>query len=154
MKKLLLLILLGTVLHTHAQTDTTAVRDTIVRGSITIHIKTFRNTRGTANIALYNSSKTFMKKEVFAGAIVNPVTALVKFTFDSIPPGNYAVAVIHDENGDGILNTNDMGIPSEGYAFSNDAKGMFGPPEFKDARFNFSGKNKTLYLNMVYSKAR
>ncbi len=44
--------------------------------------------------------------------------------FEDIPPGRYALAVIHDENMNGKLDANWLGVPKEGYGFSNDAKGL------------------------------
>lgn len=52
-----------------------------------------------------------------------------------LPPGIYAVAVIHDENADNKLAAGLFGIPAEGYGFSRDESGLFGPPKFDDARF-------------------
>ncbi len=59
--------------------------------------------------------------------------------FEDILPGTYALAVIHDENMNGKLDTNWLGIPIEGYGFSNDAKGLFGAPSFSAARFPYDG---------------
>lgn len=69
--------------------------------------------------------------------------------FDPIPRGTYAVACFHDENANGRLDTNLLGIPSEGTVASNHAKGTLGPPSFKDAKFTFSGPTE-LTLNMSY----
>ncbi len=55
--------------------------------------------------------------------------------FDDVTPGEYAVAVFHDENGNNDLDRNLFGIPSEGTGASNDAHNMFGPPSYEDARF-------------------
>jgi len=53
----------------------------------------------------------------------------------SVPPGVYAVAAIHDRNGNGRLDTNLLGMPKEPYGFSRAARGRFGPPSFEDAAF-------------------
>lgn len=53
---------------------------------------------------------------------------------DDVPPGSVAVAVFHDEDVDGELDQNFLGIPREDYGFSRDARGRFGPPGFDDAR--------------------
>lgn len=47
----------------------------------------------------------------------------------------YALSVCHDENSNGRCDTNFLGIPSEGVGVSNNARGSFGPPKFRDARF-------------------
>lgn len=51
----------------------------------------------------------------------------------NVPGGMWAVLAYHDENGNKKLDTNFVGIPNEGYGFSNGAKARFGPPSFKDA---------------------
>ncbi len=55
--------------------------------------------------------------------------------------GYYAYMVIHDEDSDQILKSNWIGIPKEGVATSNDARGRFGPPSFEKAKFEISSKN-------------
>ena len=59
--------------------------------------------------------------------------------FDGVAPGVYAVGMIHDENDNHKLDTNWIGIPTEGYGTSRDAVGKFGPPSFKDAAFSYGG---------------
>ncbi|MBU3937857.1 MAG: DUF2141 domain-containing protein [Proteobacteria bacterium] len=53
--------------------------------------------------------------------------------FEDIVPGRYAFAVIHDESMNGKLDTNSLGVPTEGYGFSNDAKTWLGAPSFSAA---------------------
>lgn len=52
-----------------------------------------------------------------------------------VVPGRYAVRAFHDVDGDGKMATNPFGIPTEPFAFSNDAKGTFGPADWADAAF-------------------
>jgi uncharacterized protein (DUF2141 family) len=54
----------------------------------------------------------------------------LELLFSNLSPGDYAVMLFHDENGNGKMDSNIVGIPTEGYGFSNDAKGSFGPPKF------------------------
>ena len=56
-------------------------------------------------------------------------------TFEDIPEGTYAVSIFHDENDNGKMDTNFLGIPSEDYGCSNDASGFLGPPKWEDAKF-------------------
>ena len=73
----------------------------------------------------------------FAGAVAAQwqvaLAGSVEFIFTGLPAGSYAVAVYHDENGNEELDTNLLGIPREGFAFSGDARGFAGPPSFDDA---------------------
>src|SRR5581483_9984203 len=70
--------------------------------------------------------------------------------FEDIPPGTYAMAVIHDENMNGKLDTNWLGIPTEGYGFSNDAKALLGAPSFSAASFQYDGRNLDLTMSLHY----
>jgi uncharacterized protein (DUF2141 family) len=70
--------------------------------------------------------------------------------FLDIPPGTYALAVIHDENMDGKLGTNSVGIPTEGYGFSNDASALMGAPSFNAASFAYSGRTLELTVSLNY----
>ena len=60
-------------------------------------------------------------------------TEPVMVRFADLRPGDYAVAAFHDADGDGELNTNIAGAPTEGYGFSNNAGGFMGPPSFEAA---------------------
>ena len=74
-------------------------------------------------------SKAFKK-----GAI--PVSdRSVRYSIDQLPYGDYALSIIHDRNGNGKLDMNSMGIPTEAIGFSNNVMGAFGPPKFSRARF-------------------
>ena len=60
---------------------------------------------------------------------------LARVTFEGVPFGTYALKVFHDENDNGKLDTNFVGMPKEAFGFSNDAMGRFGPPDFDAASF-------------------
>lgn len=70
--------------------------------------------------------------------------------FADIPPGTYAIAVIHDENMNGELDTNWMGFPTEGYGFSKTTIGEFGAPAFSAASFRYDGQNLNLTIELKY----
>ena len=57
----------------------------------------------------------------------------VVVSLGDLAPGAYAVSVIHDLNGNGDIDLNMLGMPTEGYGFSNDARGTLGPPSFDAA---------------------
>ncbi len=130
--------------------DTANVYDSL-HGNLTVFIKNINKIIGNINIAVFNSYASFVNNgPVFRGAIV-PVTAFnMLVPFDSVPKGVYSVAVFHDEDKNGVLNKNQMNIPIEGYGFSNNAAGNMGPPNFTQTKFIYSGKNKTITINMSY----
>ena len=65
-----------------------------------------------------------------------------------LPPGEYAISIYYDANGNGELDTNFIGIPKEPVALSNNAKAKFGPPKYKDAVFTLSAEGLTQRIQM------
>ena len=70
--------------------------------------------------------------------------------FSGIAVGKYAVSVFHDENSNGKLDSNFLGIPREGVGASNNAKGHFGPPKFDAAAVQFAGGRLDLKITIAY----
>lgn len=119
-----------------------------------IHVEVggMRNNNGQIICALYSSADGFPKKSEKAIAHVNSAISDKQAVceFPGIAPGTYAVSVFHDENSNGKLDTNFMGIPREGVGASNDAKGHLGPPKFGAAAFLFSGGRMSLTIRINY----
>ncbi len=92
---------------------------------------------GELRIAMFNSQETYTKEPVYT--VVIPVdSTIVVWKVDELPFGEYAIAVYHDKNTNGKLDTNLLGIPKERYGFSNNARGRFGPASWKDSFFEFN----------------
>ena len=119
---------------------------------IHVEIRGMRNNNGQVMCALYASPDGFPKKSEKALAHANSAIAdkQALCEFSGVPPDTYAVSVFHDENSNGKLDTNFMGIPREGVGASNDAKGHLGPPKFDAAAFHFSGGRMTLRIKINY----
>jgi uncharacterized protein (DUF2141 family) len=121
-------------------------------GVLTVTISNFKNDRGSAVVSLYNNSDGFPKspdkalKKMSVRILNNQAVA----DFESLPAGEYAVSVYHDENGNKKMDTNFFGIPKEGVGNSNNAKGHFGPPKYADAKFSFNGDKQTISIKIVY----
>ncbi|MBS7233090.1 DUF2141 domain-containing protein [Flavobacterium psychroterrae] len=109
--------------------------------NLTVSVSGLKNNTGMVRVGLYNSDGTFLKtiyKSVASKIKNNEATV----TFEGIPAGEYAISTYHDENNNGKLDKNMMGIPSEDYAASNNAKGFMGPPAYQDAKFVVSKDSK------------
>ena len=75
----------------------------------------------------------------------------VETVFDSLPAGEYAVSVLHDENGNRSLERSKLGFPKEGVAFSNDQKVKLSAPKFDKCKFHLSlGENKKIIVRLDY----
>lgn len=70
--------------------------------------------------------------------------------FTQLTPGRYAVAVIHDENDNGRLDRTFLGVPIEGYGFSNDRRGFFGAPSFDAASIVIGDGDVSTFVTLVY----
>ena len=119
---------------------------------IHVEIVGLRNDKGQVLCALFSSADDFPKKTDEAVARTTSVITNrhAVCDFPGIAPGTYAVSVFHDENSNGKLDTNFMGIPREGVGASNDAKGHFGPPKFDAAAFRFPGGRLELKITINY----
>lgn len=119
---------------------------------IHVHIENLRGDRGQVICALFSSPEGFPKDSRKAVARVTSAISAkqARCDFVGIPPGTYAVAVFHDENSNGKLDTNFVGIPREGVGASNGAVGHLGPPKFNAAAFRFSGGSLSLEIVIHY----
>lgn len=106
-------------------------------GTIVVEMVGFRNDRGLACVALFGEGGGFPDALDGAAALGEARIEGGRCTIalEDVPAGAYAVSVIHDENENGELDTNALGIPTEGFGFSNNPKIRFGPPRFAKARF-------------------
>jgi len=105
-------------------------------GTVYVEISEINEIKGKISIGLYSNAETFPTSgKEFKGKMAEVTGTTVIYTFKDIPSGVYAVAIYHDSNSNGKLDKNFLGIPKENYAFSNNASGTFGPPDFKDAAF-------------------
>lgn len=132
MKKILVLIFF-TIFYLNSNAQ-------IEKKSITIKVTNIKNDKGILMVAIYSSKKDFLKKPYLKaiGKIKNKKSTII---FKNIEPGTYAISIIHDINSNKKLDFNFLGIPKEPTAASNNAKGTFGPPSFKDAKFKIEKEN-------------
>ena len=130
---------------------------------VTIH--GVRSSTGSLMIGLYDSEEHFRSAIAHAGnlgLVTNPsrlvgivlraVSGTQSAVFTELKPGAYAVITFHDENDNGKLDKNMLGIPSEGYGFSNDAEGFLAAPSFKDSAVTLGGHNKAIDITLKYPR--
>jgi uncharacterized protein (DUF2141 family) len=103
------------------------------QNTIEVEIINFESDKGVAQVGLFNTETSFLDK-VYKGKAVKIKDQKAIAIFTDIPDGTYAISVFHDKNEDEKLNTF-LGIPTEKYAASNNAPSKFGPPKWKDAKF-------------------
>ena len=101
-------------------------------------------------IALFDNKNDYLNLDkMFAGFDIAADSSVVSCTFQGLPFGTYALTIYHDEDSNGELNRSWLGMPQEGYAFSNNYHNVLKPASFEDAAFEFSGSN-LLIISMNY----
>jgi uncharacterized protein (DUF2141 family) len=125
-------------------------------GNLTINVAGVKNQSGKICASLFSGSQGFPSdsQKAVKSECIKITENPQKLTFKNLKPGNYAVALIHDANEDGMINTNSFGIPIEGFGFSNNPTILTGPPKFNQAAVFVAGSNTDLQIKMQYFLGR
>lgn len=117
--------------------------------SFELTIEGISEEKGEIRIAVFNSEVSYNEKEDPIHAIVLPVDGgTLIWDEEKLPYGDYAIAVYHDKNTNGELDSNILGIPKEAYGFSNNARGRFGPASWQDAHFTISSRTYSMSIQV------
>jgi uncharacterized protein (DUF2141 family) len=122
--------------------------------NLTIKITGIRNAKGRINFVLFKDGKGFpidIASAVAAQRIeIDPQTLSATAVIKNLPQGNYAAAVLHDENLTGKMDFDAQGIPQEGYGISNNPDTTQGPPTPEDAKFVVNQPESAIEIKMTY----
>jgi uncharacterized protein (DUF2141 family) len=117
---------------------------------LSVEVSHLRSAKGTVRVCLTADPDNFPACVDDARATTRSIPAsMTSIRFDGLPRGNYAVAVIHDENSNHKLDTF-AGIPREGFGFSRNPSVTFGPPRFAAARFTLTSDADVQQVRMRY----
>jgi len=125
------------------------------KGEIRVVVRGLRNGEGRVGCSLFNNAEGFPRNRAkeYREMWVPIHDRLAVCDFTKIPSGTYAVSVMHDENSDGKMDFNWIGMPTKGYGFSNGAKATLSPPSFDAASFGYDGKGLiSIPIDVVYRK--
>ena len=106
--------------------------------------------RGNLYVAVYDAPYDFLNTQKVKAKQNVPVTktGAIELSFPGLPPGRYAVSCFHDLNGNGTLDTNMWGIPTEPYGFSNNARPMHRAPNWEEASFSLTENGNALKIRL------
>ncbi len=125
----------------------------MVTNILTVEVSGFRKIKGNLCVALFDNPEAYRDKNNLQ-PIRTSSSLLVgdpqTVTFSELPYGDYAIAVFHDENEDLQLNTNFLGIPTEGMGFSNNPPLWKGGPDYETIKFAFTPEQTTISIKMKY----
>ena len=117
------------------------------KARLLVEVHNVRSQKGVVYIALFKSGKEFPEGKPTEGKKVDVKGNSVKATF-SVEPGNYAIAVFHDENNNGEMDKKIFGIPKEPYGLSNNFRPKMSAPKFSDCQFSVGESEKTVSIDL------
>lgn len=121
-------------------------------GDVVITVTDLRSSQGVVRACMTSRDDTFPKciKDPAAHHMVVPAGKTIEIRFTRVKPGNYAIALLHDENANGKADRAMGMMPTEGYGFSRDAPVKMAPPKFKDAVFKQGEGTNRVTIKMRY----
>lgn len=120
----------------------------VERGNLTVNIEGVETNDGQMIVDLHNIADAFPmdRDKAYRQLKTKIINGKASVTFENIDYDKYAIAAHHDEDGDGEVDTNFIGMPSEDLKASKNASGSFGPPDFEDAMIYMNKKNKSITI--------
>jgi uncharacterized protein (DUF2141 family) len=119
-------------------------------GEIALTIKGIENQNGHIAVGLYKSPQGFRTPSyAIRGVNLTPKGDQLTYTFTHIPNGIYAISIFHDENRNGKLDENFVGLPKEGYGFSNNVRPIYRGATFEESKFELKDQT-SLTINIGY----
>lgn len=121
-------------------------------GEVAITVTNLRSSEGVVRACMTTNPDIFprCRQDPASHRTVVPAGEKVELVFSGVKPGRYAVALLHDENGNGKADRALGMMPKEGFGFSRDAKVRMGPPSFDSAAFDYTGDARVLTIKMRY----
>ena len=116
-------------------------------GELTVSITNIRTDKGSVLISVMNSDAAWNNEEKPVARQKVAATGKDTVLHFTLPAGSYAVQVMHDENDNGKLDTNFMGIPPEGYGFSNNPQVMR-KAYYSESKFDIGDDAKSIVINL------
>lgn len=140
MKLLILTILASLTLATLFETT---------ENTVTVQVSGIKNNNGYILVALHDGSSDFPDGDGFKTASVDASRGSLEVVFENVPDGEYAIALMHDENANEEFDMDSNGMPLEGWGFSNNPEPMGGPAGWSEASFDIAG-DEDLSIDLIY----
>lgn len=115
--------------------------------NLQVTVTNIKGHKGDIIVGIFDSDENFMKKPI-EGKLAKPSGDSITVTFENLKPGKYAVSVLHDYNNNKDMDRNKLGIPKEGFGFSNNVIGAMGPPSFERAIIDLTPDLKDLDIGI------
>lgn len=126
---------------------------TAAQGKLMILVSNIKTSEGTIKLALFNSKQSYTNSNakpyrVASGTITSKGTSII--TLNNLPYGEYAIKLFQDKDNVGHIETNWLGIPKEGYGFSDNAIAQHSIPDYDAVKFLFTATNNQQKITLQY----
>jgi uncharacterized protein (DUF2141 family) len=118
------------------------------KATLVLKVTGLRSEKGQVKIAVFNSSEKWLGEQPIYSSTINVDSQTVTWRINDVPYGDYGVAVFHDENSNGKMDKNVLGIPLEPYGFSNNVRITLGPPKWEEAKFTVKGSTAEVSIGV------
>jgi uncharacterized protein (DUF2141 family) len=120
---------------------------------LAVTVEGVRNATGVVYVCLWSAALTYpdcAKSVPHARRAIPPEGGTARTVFDGLPPGTYAISVLHDENGNGVMDSSWLGVPREGFGFSRIPRLVaMRAPTFEEASFRVEADG-SVTVTMIY----
>jgi uncharacterized protein (DUF2141 family) len=119
----------------------------LAQTKLQVTVTNIKGQKGNIIVGIFDSNENFLKKPL-DGRMEKASGDSITVVFENLKPGKYAVSVLHDANKNKDLDKNKLGIPKEGFGFSNNVIGAMGPPSFERALIDLTPDQKDLDIGI------
>lgn len=114
-----------------------------------LEVSNIKSVRGNLVVSIYDKKENFLEKGFEFKKMIHSVDGpAMTFKIEGLPLREYSIATFHDENADGDCNLNFLGVPIEGYGFSNNLRPIFSAPKFEKTKFDLR-HNQQLHIRLI-----
>jgi uncharacterized protein (DUF2141 family) len=117
--------------------------------TITVTLNKVKVAKGDIRASLCESEAAYKADTCITDIVVKAQKGTTTLVFENIAPGTYGIQLMHDKNGNGEMDFNFLGIPKEGYGFSNNAKPVFSAPSFKKIAFTVGEADVSQSIDLI-----
>jgi uncharacterized protein (DUF2141 family) len=118
-----------------------------------ITVNDLRSANGNISVSVFVDDEGFKNEKAFLHKVFSKEEYLVGKTFScklDLPEGRYGIVILDDENADGDMDYNWIGVPKEGYGFSNFIHKGFSKPAYSDFEFDLNKDTKEMNISLRY----
>ncbi len=116
--------------------------------TLSVEVRGFKQLEGVIQLGLFSNEESFLETgSEFRTAEVAVDSSTTIIVLEGLPYGQYAISLYHDQDSDGCIDKNFLGIPAEPYGISNDAWHRFSAPKWDEAAFVLKS-DTTIVINL------